>query len=65
MGAAREAYAVRLEPAFQQISQAVALPRTVSDATAAEVDGVVAELKAAGFVAASLERAGQVATVPA
>lgn len=65
-----EAYAAEhglrvLEPAFQQISQAVALPRTVSDATAAEVDAVVAELKAAGFVADSLERAGQVATVPA
>lgn len=64
-----EAYAAEhglrvLEPAFQQIRQAVALPRTVSEATAAHVDAVVLELRASGFVAASLERAGQVATVP-
>lgn len=48
------------EPAFQAIRQAVAVPRGRS----AELSGFVEELKGSGFVAASLERAGQVATVP-
>ncbi|WP_068265357.1 transporter substrate-binding domain-containing protein [Janibacter limosus] len=53
-----------LEPAFQAIRQAVAIPRDRSESLASELTAVVEELKGSGFVAASLERAGQVATVP-
>ncbi|WP_434965971.1 transporter substrate-binding domain-containing protein [Janibacter indicus] len=53
-----------LEPAFQAIRQAVAVPRERPERLVAGLDEIVAELKASGFVAASLERAGQVATVP-
>lgn len=53
-----------LEPAFQAIRQAVAIPRDRPESLASELTAVVEELKGSGFVAASLERAGQVATVP-
>ena len=53
-----------LEPAFQAIRQAVAVPRERPARLVAGLDEIVAELKASGFVAESLERAGQVATVP-
>lgn len=53
-----------LEPAFQAIKQAVAVPRERPESLAAELTTFVEELKSSGFVAASLERAGQVATVP-
>ncbi|WP_245596662.1 transporter substrate-binding domain-containing protein [Nocardioides alkalitolerans] len=53
-----------LEPAFQAIRQAVAVPRARGARTVELLDGFVAELKDSGFVAASLRRAGQVASVP-
>lgn len=53
-----------LEPAFQAIRQAVAIPRDRPESLASELTAVVEELKSSGFVAASLERAGQVATIP-
>ena len=53
-----------LEPAFQAIRQAVAVPRDRPESLVAALTEVIEELKSSGFVAASLERAGQVATVP-
>ena len=53
-----------LEPAFQAIRQAVAIPRDRPESLVAALTEVIEELKSSGFVAASLERAGQVATVP-
>lgn len=53
-----------LEPAFQAIRQAVAVPRDRPERLVAGLDDIVAELTVSGFVAESLERAGQVATVP-
>ena len=52
-----------LEPRFMEIRQAVAVPRTRSDAATAFLRDAVEELKAGGFVAAALERSGQDATV--
>jgi polar amino acid transport system substrate-binding protein len=52
-----------LEPRFMEIRQAVANPRPCSDAATAFLHETVEELKAGGFVAASLERSGQDATV--
>lgn len=53
-----------LEPAFQAIKQAVAVSRERPAELATSLTSFVEELKSSGFVAASLERAGQVATVP-
>ena len=53
-----------LEPAFQAIRQAAAVTRERPESLAAELTSFVEELKSSGFVAASLGRAGQVATVP-
>lgn len=53
-----------IEPAFQAIRQAVAISRKQSETVSEELTTFVEELKDSGFVAASLERAGQVATVP-
>ena len=53
-----------LEPAFQAIRQAAAVSRERPESLAAELTPFVEELKSSGFVAASLGRAGQVATVP-
>lgn len=53
-----------LEPAFQAIRQAVAVSRERPEGLATALTSVVEELKSSGFVAASLERAGQVATIP-
>lgn len=53
-----------LEPAFQTIRQAVVVPRERPAAAVEALTEVVEDLKASGFVAASLERAGQVTTVP-
>ncbi|MDT9595001.1 transporter substrate-binding domain-containing protein [Nocardioides zeae] len=60
-----EAHGLRvLEPAFQAIRQAVAVPRAYSDTAVVELTAFVERLKADGSIAESLERAGQVATVP-
>lgn len=53
-----------LEPAFQAIRQAVAVSRERPEELAVALTAVVEELKSSGFVAESLERAGQVATIP-
>jgi len=53
-----------LEPAFQAIRQALAVSRERPEALAVGLTDFVEELKGSGFVAASLERAGQVASVP-
>lgn len=52
-----------LEPAFMQIRQAVGIPRTRRAETLAWLTGVVEELRSSGFVADSLRRSGQDATV--
>ncbi|WP_067429416.1 transporter substrate-binding domain-containing protein [Nocardioides jensenii] len=49
---------------FMQILQAVGTTRTRSAATVAFLIGMIDELKSNGFVAAALERSGQVATIP-
>lgn len=61
---AREHGLTVLEPAFQAIRQAVAISRDRPESLAIELTAIVEELKSSGFVAASLERAGQVATIP-
>jgi polar amino acid transport system substrate-binding protein len=48
-----------VEPAFMQIRQAVGIPRDRSAEAVRFVADLVDELKATGFVAASLERSGQ------
>ena len=53
-----------LEPAFQAIRQAIAVPRDRPESQVAALTAVAEELKGSSFVAASLERAGQVATIP-
>ncbi|UUZ44624.2 transporter substrate-binding domain-containing protein [Janibacter limosus] len=53
-----------LEPAFRAIRQAIAVPRDRPESQVAALTAVVEELKGSGFVAATRERAGQVATIP-
>ncbi|WP_052336971.1 transporter substrate-binding domain-containing protein [Nocardioides alkalitolerans] len=53
-----------LEPAFQAIRQALAVPRERGARVVELLDDVVEDLKKSGFVADSLRRAGQVASVP-
>ena len=48
-----------LEPAFQQISQAVGVPRQRSDQAAGYVADLVRELLSSGFIRDELRRAGQ------
>lgn len=48
-----------IDEAFMQIRQAVAVPKSLSDNTVRWVNETVEELKASGFVAASLEASGQ------
>jgi polar amino acid transport system substrate-binding protein len=54
-----------VEPAFMQIRQAVGVPRDRPAEAAQLVSDVVDELKASGFVAESLERSGQSASLVA
>jgi polar amino acid transport system substrate-binding protein len=54
---------VRILPGrFMEIRQAMCLPKG-RDAGAAYVRGFIEEMKAAGFVAEAIKRAGQAATV--
>ncbi|NNM45490.1 transporter substrate-binding domain-containing protein [Knoellia koreensis] len=54
-----------VEPGFMQIRQAVGVPRDRPAEAAQLVSDVVDELKASGFVAESLERSGQSASLVA